>query len=245
MICPSCGKENRPGARFCARCGAPLAEVRSPQPQPVHRPERAGAGLAPAPQPDVYRPAPPPARVAVPAGATVTTPSAGKAGLLGGHGLLTIGGLIALFAFMLPWASCGNFQLSGLDIATQSSQYAQYGADASWTILILVPLGALALMLIGLVGLAVNLFVKSLSATANRLLPLLAILPGLASCGPSCAFFASVQQTRSDPSGLGTLVQVRHGFWLTMIGLLLALVGMVVALVVSLTTRQPRTSVED
>ncbi len=25
MICPECGTDNRPGARFCARCGAPLA----------------------------------------------------------------------------------------------------------------------------------------------------------------------------------------------------------------------------
>lgn len=24
MICPNCGTDNRPGARFCAKCGAPL-----------------------------------------------------------------------------------------------------------------------------------------------------------------------------------------------------------------------------
>ncbi|MFN3762117.1 MAG: zinc-ribbon domain-containing protein, partial [Anaerolineae bacterium] len=24
MICPQCGYENRPDARFCAQCGAPL-----------------------------------------------------------------------------------------------------------------------------------------------------------------------------------------------------------------------------
>ncbi|MBC7251089.1 MAG: zinc ribbon domain-containing protein [Anaerolineae bacterium] len=232
MNCPSCGKENRPGARFCARCGALLTEIRPPQPQPVYRPERAGAGLPPAPSP---------VQDAASAVTPGTATSVGNISLLGGHGLLTIGGLIALFAFMLPWASCGNFQLSGLDIVTQSSQYAQYGADASWTILILVPLGALALMLIGLVGLAVNLFVKSLSLAVNRLLPLLAILFGLAACCPSCAFFASVQQARSDPSGLGTLIQVRHGFWFTLIGLALALVGVVIVFVTSLATRQART----
>lgn len=30
MICPSCGTDNRPGARFCAQCGAPLHEKAPP-----------------------------------------------------------------------------------------------------------------------------------------------------------------------------------------------------------------------
>ena len=30
MICPSCGTSNRPGARFCAKCGAPLHEEALP-----------------------------------------------------------------------------------------------------------------------------------------------------------------------------------------------------------------------
>lgn len=156
-----------------------------------------------------------------------------KVGLFGGHGLITVGALIALFAFMLPWASCSGISLSGLDIVTQSSQY---GGDASWTFLTLVPLAALALLALGIAGLAVNLFSLPLPVNLARLvpfLPLLAILPGLCGCCPSCAFFWNVQNARSDPNnwGLGTLIQVEYGFWLTLIGLGMALVGMIAALV--------------
>ena len=215
MICPLCGKENRPGARFCALCGAPLEEAapsQAPEPRPAAVPvEPAGLAMAGIPGD--------------------TTQVAGKVGLFGGHGLITFGALIVLFAFMLPWASCGNLQLSGLDIVTQPSQY---GGDASSTFLILVPLAALALLVLGVAGLALSLLARSLPVNIGRLLPflpLVAILPGVCGCCPSIAFFLNVQNARSDPSGMGMLVQVRYGFWLTLFGLGLSFVGVVVALV--------------
>ena len=33
MRCPSCGTENREGARFCDNCGTPLAEAAEPAPE--------------------------------------------------------------------------------------------------------------------------------------------------------------------------------------------------------------------
>ncbi len=213
MICPTCGTENRPGARFCAKCGTPLGnEIPSPPPPP--------ALVASSPSD--------PAQVA------------GKVGVFGGHSLLTFGALAVLFAFMLPWASCSGIQLSGLDIVTQSSQY---GGSGSEKLLLLVPLGALALLVIGIAGVVINLLGKKLPLSLARLLPflpLLAGLPGLCGCCPSCAFFANIQNARSDPNnfGLGTLIQVRYGFWLTLIGLGISFVGMVLAFAGGLATRK-------
>lgn len=239
MICPTCGNENRPGARFCSRCGALLQEATPawpPQQQSPPQPQPPSATQPAAPSPSWQQP-PPAATWSDPA----TSQAAIKAGPLGGHSLLTIGGLIALFAFMLPWASCSGMELSGLDIVTQSSQYAQYGGDASWTILILVPLGALALLALGILGLAADLGGKSLPANLTRWvsrLPLVAIFAVLCSCCPSCAFFLSIQKGRSDPSGLGTLINTEYGFWLTLFGLILAFIGMAALLVIDQPARQ-------
>lgn len=249
MICPKCGNENRPGARFCSRCGALLQEATPAWPPPQPPPQPPSTTQPAAPPPSWQQPPPaaawpaayPPESSQQPQPATPQ--AAVKAGPLGGHSLLTIGGLIALFAFMLPWASCssglgGELELSGLDIVTQSSQY---GGDASWTFLVLVPLGALVLLALGILGLTADLGGKSLPINLTRWvsrLPLVAILAILCSCCPSCAFFLSIQKTRSDPSGLGTLIQTEYGFWLTLFGLILAFSGVVVLLVTGSPARQ-------
>jgi len=245
MICPSCGNENRPGARFCSRCGASLPAVYPPessqqQPLPAEQPAAPSPSWQPPPAaawPAAYpressrqlRPATPQATV--------------KAGAIGGHSLLTIGGLIALFAFILPWASCSSglgtgMELSGLDIVTQSSQY---GGDPSQTLLVLVPLGALVLLALGILGLTADLGGKSLPVSLVRWvsrLPLVAILALLCSCCPSCAFFLSIQKARADPSGLGTLIRTEYGFWLTLFGLMLAFSGVLVLLLIGSPSRQ-------
>lgn len=59
MICPNCGTDNRPGARFCAKCGASLvAETVAWTPPPP------GDALYPSAPP----PPPPPPPVSAPAG---------------------------------------------------------------------------------------------------------------------------------------------------------------------------------
>ncbi len=214
MICPSCGNENRPNARFCAHCGT-LLEGFPPQTPEIHPPKVRAESASPVTVNDLGD----------------TNQMVGKVGLFGGHGLITFGALIVLFAFMLPWASCGNLQISGLDIATQP---AQYEGSASWTFLLLVPLAALALLVLGLIGLAAGTLSKSLPDNLVRLvpiLPLVAILPGMCGCCPSLAFLVNIQKARSDPSGIGILVKAEYGFWLTLIGLGLSLIGIVAATV--------------
>lgn len=56
MLCPNCGTENRPGARFCVRCGAALPiETTSEAPSPG-----VPAFAAPPPPPPSYIPPGPP-----------------------------------------------------------------------------------------------------------------------------------------------------------------------------------------
>jgi hypothetical protein len=167
-----------------------------------------------------------------------------RASLFGGNGLISLGALIVLFAFMLPWASCGNLKLSGLDIVTQSSRYSQYGDGSSWgPALALVPLGAMALLALGVGGILVGLVGKSLPQSVLRLMPfmpLVAALPGLCSCCPSGAFLFNLQSARSDPEslGLGMMIQIEYGFWLTLVGLGVSFIGIVAAVVGGLMARR-------
>lgn len=214
MLCPQCGYENRPGARFCRGCGAALPAEAGPFQETPALAQPSGA--------------PPPSSSAI--------GIASKAGILGGHSILTVGALLILFAFILPWASCSGIEVSGLELATRPSEY---GAEETARILILVPLGALGLIVLGVLGLGSNilgLFKKTLPLIYYRLSALVpaavAALAWLCGCCPSCAFFVNIQRQRSDPNnmGLGALIQLEYGFWLTVIGLGIALLGLVLAI---------------
>lgn len=241
MICPTCGNSNRPGARFCAHCGAALPtepEIRRP-------PSDAAPPLQQTPAPSSYsQPSPlrPSTSFSDPAALTR------QASIFGGHSLVTLGALIVLFGFMLPWASCGSIRLSGLDIAMGASRYTEEVDTSGWYFLMLLPMSALGLMASGLAGIGFNLVRKSLSDLPARLitfLPLIATLPGLCGCLPSGAFFYNVQKARSDPYmfGLGTLIQIEYGFWLSLFGLGMSFFGIIVTMVGGLLSlRQDRQS---
>lgn len=208
MFCSRCGQENRPGAQFCRSCGAPLpAEVRPLRESPDTSP------LSPR-----------------------TLSIASKVGIFGGHSILTIGALLILFAFILPWASCSGIEVSGLELATKPSEY---GAEETARFLLLVPLGALGLIVLGVLGLGSNilgLFKKTLPEIYHRISALapavMAVLAWLCGCCPSCAFFANIQRQRSDPNsmGLGMLIRLEYGFWLTVVGLGVTLAGLMLAI---------------
>lgn len=231
MNCPSCGAENRQQARFCNRCGASLEKEPGPQ---SYEPQ----SFTPQPEPDPYQQS-----FNAPAAGPDTTDTVQKVSIFGGNGFITFGALVVLLGFMLPWASCSGMQqanLSGLDIAIQSGQYT---GDASGTFLLLVPLGALMLLALGAAGIGLNLSSKSLPANLVRLvpfLPLTAVLPGLCGCCPSSIFFYQIQSARTDPEsyGMGMLIQVEHGFWITMVGLGMAFIGIVAASVGGLMARR-------
>ncbi len=96
------------------------------------------------------------------------------------------------------------------------------------------------MLALGILGLGTNawgLFKKDLPALYYRLSALipaaLAGLMWLCGCCPSFAFFVNVQRQRSDPDsmGLGYLIRLEYGFWLTIIGLGMALLGLLLAAV--------------
>jgi len=148
----------------------------------------------------------------------------GKGGPIAGSTVSIVGALLALIGFVLPWASCGSYRLSGLDIVTQSAS-GNLG-DTNGTLLCLVPFLAVGMLGVALVVIPASLWKKipplfKIAGTA-----LISLLAALACC-PSCLFFTNVQSARNDPSnfGMGGFIQVEYGFWVTMFGLCVSLVG--------------------
>jgi len=215
MICPSCGTQNRPTARFCARCGGPLLAAQpAPQPQQQAQPYSSSVAYSLARR---------------------STSVASKATLFGGQALVTIGALIVLFAFMLPWASCnagmfGEERISGFDIVKNPPEGNELG-----TLLALLPFSAVILCALGVGGAVLNLLERSLPPNLARLLsfsPLLALLPALCGCFSSCAFFTRMQQAISEleAQGFGGFLHFEYGFWLNLFGLAVVFVGILLAL---------------
>lgn len=168
-----------------------------------------------------------------------------KAGPVGGSALSILGALLVLIGFILPWASCSGYTFSGLDVAVNGREY----FDNFWTIfLCLVPFFAL-----GLLGMALVIIPAALLKKIPRLVkPLAAALVGLLvffACCPSMIFFARIQAERNNSGvyGMAGFVQLGFGFWLSMVGLLFALLGALVVLLTSggdLSLRRKQPAVE-
>jgi hypothetical protein len=78
MQCPYCGNQNRPGVKFCARCGKPLPQQPVAAPSPAYQPPPAPP---PAAVPPAYQPPPaPPSPVPVPPPSPVAQPPVSPAG---------------------------------------------------------------------------------------------------------------------------------------------------------------------
>jgi hypothetical protein len=248
MICPKCGSANRPGARFCKECGAVLGQAAPAPPpqvmptrppmQPVSPPTEPSPSLPPRPSPQV---APPPAPPYVPAPAPPAVQGSGGAGrviggigLFGGYILAVLGALAALGAFLLPWFPTGD---TGLDTVSRGLQP---GGDSMFLLWGLVPLGALVLLLLSLVGIVLGFLGKGRSSGLALLLPLLIFLPALCGCLPlSSPVVTSLMATNFDVNSLsGALAGLGNGFWIAMMGLGIALVGVLAALIGGLIRRR-------
>ena len=72
----------------------------------------------------------------------------GKGGPISGSVISIFGNLLVLLGFVLPWASCSGYELSGLDIVTQSISGKLN--DTSGILLSIIPFLA-----IGILGVAV------------------------------------------------------------------------------------------
>jgi hypothetical protein len=150
-----------------------------------------------------------------------------KAGPVGGSALSILGSLLVMIGFLLPWASCGGSDVSGWDLAVKGGDY--FGTSSTY-LLCLVPLFALGLLGIGLVVIPSTLIKKIpgiVKPIAAVLLPLLVFF----ACCPSVIFLARIQAERTNAAnyGIGNYIQVGYGFWLSVFGLFLALIGGLIA----------------
>ncbi|MBN1976247.1 MAG: zinc ribbon domain-containing protein [Anaerolineae bacterium] len=252
MVCPKCGNVNRSGARFCKKCGAVLEQVApSPPPRvapspplPVTPPPVASPPPPmPAARPFVPPVAPPPPAPAAPSIAPPPATDAARSGgvgrviggigLFGGYLLAIFGALGTLGAFFLPWFPAGEKMLTGFDTVSKAFEA---GGDQMFLAWGLAPLGALGVVLLGLLGLVMGLFRKRLSpgmARITLLLPLLVILSGVCGCFPfSSPLIAPLIQSNFDVNSLGGgLASLGYGFWVALAGVGVSLVGVLIALV--------------
>jgi hypothetical protein len=164
----------------------------------------------------------------------------GKIGLFVGHGLVLVGALIALAAFVLPWFSAGGRVYTGLETVSKALET---GGDPMFFAWGLVPLGALGLLLLSFVGLAMGLFSGKPSAGLSRvllLLPLFIALPGLCGCGPLGIFLAySLAEVNFDFNSFSNvLAGLVYGFWVALGGLGVSFVGILIAQIGGLIARR-------
>jgi hypothetical protein len=68
---------------------------------------------------------------------------------------------------------------------------------------------------------------KKIPAIAKTIGTALIALMTACACLPSCLFFTNIQSERNNPDnlGFGGLIQIEYGFWVTIFGLFVSLVG--------------------
>jgi hypothetical protein len=147
----------------------------------------------------------------------------GKGGPVAGSLISIIGNIFVLIGFVLPWASCSGYQLSGLDIVSGKAN--SYGnTNGSF-------LGIIPFLAVGVIGIALltipAALVKKMPAPIKVIGPVLVLLMTCCACLPSFLFFTNIQSTKNDPGmyGMGGFVKVEYGFWVTIFGLLISLFG--------------------
>jgi len=158
----------------------------------------------------------------------------GKGGLIAGSAASIIGSLLVLIGFVLPWASCGNYRLSGLDIVTQSTS-SNTTIDGSGMFLCLIPFFAIGMLGIAIITIPATFWKKIPGAFKGIGMALITLL-ALLSCCPSGLFFTNIQSARNDPGnlGMGGFIQIEYGFWLTVFGIFVTLLGGVLGVGASL-----------
>jgi len=149
---------------------------------------------------------------------TLSTAPIEKIGSAAGSGIATLAALLILLCFMLPWASCGNYEFSGLDIATDSGDTVGEGAAC----LCAVPLTAFVILGLGLLltpygFLAENRVIKWIGSAVQGLAALLGTISAI-------LFFIRTNALKNDPQTFG-MIHIRYGFWGALIGYLGAILG--------------------
>jgi hypothetical protein len=224
MFCGECAVENRAGARFCKACGAVLEQPPAPPPPAAPMP----SPTDPAPPP-VYVPQPPPP---IPE----KRPAQGR-GVMGGIAvfggliLIILGALAAGGAFFLPWFTSGSTSYTGLDAVMMAFVE---GGDVTYLAWGLAPVGAVAVLGLGLICFVMSLFGKRMSSGLARvvsLLFLLLVLSGLCGCGPLGMALLAPLWGGGGGSINDVAAGMDMGFWGALGGLGAAVVGAIVALI--------------
>jgi hypothetical protein len=154
----------------------------------------------------------------------ITRAFLGRGGPVAGSIISILGNLLVLIGFVLPWASCSGYQASGLDLVQQSAS-GRLG-DTSGTLLALIPFLA-----VGMIGVAILTIPAALWRKIPTLIKTVGVvliaLMTVCACLPAGLFFTNMQSARNSPDifGLGGFIRVEYGFWVSVFGLLLSLVG--------------------
>jgi hypothetical protein len=152
----------------------------------------------------------------------------GKGGPVAGSTFSIIGAIITLFGFMLPWTSCGSYSYSGVDIFSQSMSGDLSGSEG--TFLIFIPMLALIVLGIAITNIPVAL-IQKIPKIVKLLVAVLVLGLSSITCCPSALFYTNIQSARNDPNsfGLGGMIQLEYGFWVSVMGILLSIFGGLVA----------------
>jgi hypothetical protein len=121
----------------------------------------------------------------------------GKGGPIAGSAISIIGNLFVLIGFVLPWASCGSYKLSGIDIVTYSAQ-GKLGASGG-TLLCLIPFLAIGVIGIALLTIPAAL-IKKIPSLVKPIGTVLVLLLTSLACLPACLFFFNMQSTKNNPN---------------------------------------------
>ena len=153
----------------------------------------------------------------------------GKGGPITGSALSMIGAIITLFGFALPWASCGAYTFSGLEIVGQSASGDLSGSGGGF--LIFVPALALIVLGIAIANIPVAL-IQKVPKFVKLVVAGVVLLFSTLTCCPSALFYTNIQSTRNDPNnfGLGGMIQLEYGFWISVVGVLISIFGGLVAI---------------
>jgi hypothetical protein len=159
-----------------------------------------------------------------------------RLGPAGGGCVSMLGALLVMAGFLMPWASCGGNSVTGLNLATGDLPFDLPNQGAA--LLGLVPCLSLGLLGIGLgmLPLAARERIRaglfSLRAAAGVALGGLAVA-GLCLAGAFLAGVRQAQEASNDLFGLGGVIAVQSGFWISAVGMLVSLAGAAIALVTS------------
>lgn len=156
---------------------------------------------------------------------SVQNVDASKASSAAGGGLSCLAALLVLITFIMPWALFGAYKISGMEFAAGSGPVSMSSQYHGSPLLYLVPLIALAVVVVALFSVAATFVVKNQlpSVASSGCVSLL----GLAGILMSCVFFAGIQAAKRSPNSMATggLIQLEPGYWGTVVGFLLVVVG--------------------